>query len=355
MANKKKKELEKQKQQERNRKILYTVLIAVLVVVAVFVGVWAKNKVTIGAYTKIITKESVRESAFGFAGTLSNPRILTDPAQFSDSFAAEDILDNNGTKVGTEVTILVDNPSFAKNKQKIPSEHPILLIVDNDLKIKTLTPFNPTYFDLGINFDDFFKAFVGKDAEAIIKQNDGISTGDSNVAAVIKNKTREAMSFLYIENYGRDKFNALGVSGYIFSERGTSLEPVKFKAADGTEYDLNEFKNNKLVIIGGNPGCGSCVESITSIGNYFKTVDTSNLKFIVIAFTDDVNSLKSLTDVLPEGTIGVLDPDRKVAEQLKVNISPYIELVDKNLTVYYRGPGEPSKDTMDNIKAFLGE
>lgn len=355
MANKKKKELEKKRQQERNRKILYTVLIAVLVVAAVFVGIWVKNKVTIGAYTKTITKESVRESAFGFAGTLSNPRILTDPAQFSDSFAAEDILDSNGKKVGTEVTILVDNPSFSKNKQKIPSEASILLIADNDLKIKTLTPFNPTYFDLGINFDEFFKAFEGKDAETIIKQNDGIFTGESNFATVIKNKVREAMSFLYIENYGRDKFNALGVSGYIFSDRGTLLKPVTFKAVDGTEYNLNEFKNNKLVIIGGNPGCGSCVESITSIGNYFKTVDTSNLKFIVIAFTDDANSLKSLTDVLPAGAIGVLDPDRKVAEELKVNISPYIELVDKNLTVYYRGPGEPSKDTMDNIKAFLGE
>jgi len=36
-----------------------------------------------------------------------------------------------------------------------------------------------------------------------------------------------------------------------------------------------------------------------------------------------------------------------------VNSSPYIALVDKDLTLFYRGPGEPTRETLSQIKDFL--
>ncbi|MGB9794697.1 TlpA family protein disulfide reductase [Caldisericum exile] len=357
MSNRKNKKPKKSKIKEEkhilNKRVLLIFSIFVAIAIFILLGFYLKNQLSIQKYTKVIPKEVVRSKIFGFKGTLTAPRVLTDPAQFSDSFAAEDILDDNGNTVGTEVTILIDNPSYNKDKKRIPKDVAMLLIVDKELKIKTLTPFNPTYFDLGIDFEKYFNDYNGKDAETIIKQTDGIYTGVSSVATIIKNKVREAMSLLYIEKYGKDKFNALGVSGYIFSERGTKLTQVTFKDVNGTEYNINDFKNNKIVIIGGNPGCGSCVESITQLANLFKTYNTENIKFIVFAFTQEKDQLLRLTAPLGNNVIGVLDPDRTIATQLKVNISPYIELVDKDLTVYYRGPGEPIRETIENIKAFL--
>ncbi|BAL80288.1 TlpA family protein disulfide reductase [Caldisericum exile] len=357
MSNKKNKKSKKVNKKEGkhilNKRVFLILGIIVSIVVVIVLGFYLKNRLSVQKYTKVIPKEDVRSEVFGFKGTLTTPRVLTDPAQFSDSFAAEDIVDDNGNSVGTEVTILIDNPSYNKDKKRIPQSVAMLLIVDQGLKIKTLTPFNPTYFDLGIDFEKYFNAYKGKDAETIIKQTDGIYTGDSSVATIIKNKVREAMSLLYIEKYGKEKFSALGVSGYVFSERGTKLPQIKFKDVNGTEYDINDFKYNKIVIIGGNPGCGSCVESVTQLANLFKTYNIENVKFIVFAFTQEKDQLLRLTAPLGDNVIGVLDPDRTVATQLKVNVSPYIELVDKDLTVYYRGPGEPIKETIENIKAFL--
>ena len=358
MPKKKKNKHEKKKEEKKikiNKNLILLVVIVAVVIIGVIAGSYISKVVSIKKYTQVISKDQVRESVLGFKGNLTNPRVLSDPAQFSDSFTAEDIADNNGNVVAKEVSIIIDNPSYQKDKKKIPQTVAMLLIVDNDLKIKALVPFNPTYFDLGIDFEKYFEAYKGKDAESIIKQTDGIYTGVSSVATIIKNKVREAISFLYIEKYGREKFNALGVSGYVFAERGTKLEDVAFKDINGIEYNLKDFKNNKFIIIGGNPNCGSCVENVTQLSNYMKTLpNIDNVKFIVFAFTDSKDGLKRLTSVLPNSNVvGVLDPDRTTAKKLKVDISPYIELVDKDLTVYYRGPGEPMRETLDNIKAFL--
>jgi len=358
MAKKKKNKHNKRKEEKKikiNKNLLLMAVIVAVVIMVTIAGIYISKALSIKKYTQVISKDQVRESVLGFKGSLTNPRVLSDPVQFSDSFSAEDILDDKGNTVAKEVTILIDNPSYQKDRKKIPQTAAMLLIVDNDLKIKAFVPFNPTYFDLGIDFGKYFEAYRGKDAESIIKQTDGIYTGVSSVATIIKNKAREAMSFLYIEKYGREKFNALGVSGYVFAERGTKLEDVTFKDINGIEYNLKDFKNNKFIIIGGNPNCGSCVENVSELSNYMKTLpNIDNVKFIVFAFTDSKDGLERLTSVLPNSNvIGVLDPDRTTAKKLKVDISPYIELVDRDLTVYYRGPGEPMKETLDNIKTFL--
>jgi thiol-disulfide isomerase/thioredoxin len=340
-----------------NRNLVLITVIAVVVIIGTIAGIYISKAVSIKKYTQVISKDQVRESVLGFKGSLTNPRILTDPVRFSDSFTAEDIADNNGNVVAKEVTIIIDNPSYEKAPSKIPSEAAMLLIVDNDLKIKALVPFSPTYFDLGIDFEKYFYSYKGKDADSIIKQTDGIYTGISSVATIIKNKVREAMSFLYIEKYGREKFNALGVSGYVFAERGTKLEDVAFKDINGIEHNLKDFKNEKFIIIGGNPNCGSCIEDITQLSNYMKTIpNIGNIKFVVFTFTSSNDDVKRITSLLPSKfVIGVADDHAIIASKLKVNSSPTIELVDKDLTVYYRGPGMPTKETLENIKVFLKE
>jgi len=112
------------------------VVIVAVVIIGVIAGIYISKAVSIKKYTQVISKDQVRESVLGFKGSLTNPRVLSDPAQFSDSFAAEDIADNNGNVVAKEVSIIIDNPSYQKTR-KNTSTVAMLLIVDNDLKIKS--------------------------------------------------------------------------------------------------------------------------------------------------------------------------------------------------------------------------
>jgi predicted nucleic acid-binding Zn ribbon protein len=139
------------------------------------------------------------------------------------------------------------------------------------------------------------------------------------------------------------------------AEKGTKVEAIKAVDINGNAVDLSKLKNFKLFILGINPGCKACVESIQQLSTEIAKYDTSNIKFIVLSFSSEPNDAQKLLLLLPEGAIGILDTDRNLASALKVNSSPYIALVDKDLTLFYRGPGELTKETLDNIKTFLLE
>jgi hypothetical protein len=358
MAKSKSKKNKEKEAKEKKRRQFITIGVSILIVVLVATGTFflikkSQENSLLSKYAAVISKEDVREKVLGYKPQVTNPRVLADPYNFSDSFAVEDLEKDDGELVAKEAILIIDNPSYNKNKEKIPSNASMLLIVDNGLNVISLTPFNPTYFDFEIEFDKYFEEYKGKSAESIIKQVDGIYTGESNDALVIKNKVKEALSLFYIETYGREKFTSLGATGYVFSEKGTKVTPVSGNDVNGVPFNLEDFKNYKLVIIGGNPGCGSCVESVSKLGEVFKQYDLSNVKFIVLSFADTKEELAKLTKSLPAETIGVIDNSRELATKLKVNSSPYIALVDKDLTLFFRGPAEPMKDTLDNIKEFL--
>jgi len=78
------------------------------------------------------------------------------------------------------------------------------------------------------------------------------------------------------------------------------------------------------------------------------------VKFIVLSFSPNPKDAQRLISQLPEGTIGILDADEKLSTELKINRSPSIALLDKNLTLFYRGSAEPTIQTLGVIKDFLG-
>ncbi|MGB9694806.1 MAG: TlpA family protein disulfide reductase [Caldisericaceae bacterium] len=356
MAKKKNKDAKKlknrnQKRRFENKKILLISGVILGVAIIVVAGVFLFKSLAYGKYTKTITKDEAREAILGYKPEIANPRALANGFRVADSFAVED-LTKDGSRIGEEAIILVDNPDSSKSS-RISKDVSMLLIVDSDLKILGLKPFNPDYFTLGLDFDKYFNDYKGKDAITMIKQIDGIYTGPSNLATVIKNKVREAMILFYIEKYGEGAYDALGSNAFVSADKGTKLEPVKATDINGNSVDLSNFKNYKLFILGGNPGCGGCVESVKQLGLEIAKYDTSNVKFIVLSFSSDPADAQKLTSSLPAGAITILDPDRKLATTLKVSSSPYINLVDKDLTIYYVGPGEPMKETLDNIKSFF--
>ncbi len=328
------------------------IIIGVIVVVAITVSLVIARAKSIEKYAHAITKDTAREEIFGYKPEISHPRNLSNPLRIADGFAAED-LEKDGKKIAEEAIIEIENPDVKKPK-KVPDNVSMLLVVDNNLKVIALKSFKPTYFMLGVNFNKFFNAFKGKSAEQFIKQIDGIYTDDSNTALLIKNKVREAMSLFYIEKYGAGEYDKIAKGNFVFAERGTNVKPIKAKDINGNEIDLSELKNYKLVLIGGNPNCGGCVSDVNRIGNEIKKYNTTNIKFIVFSFSNNPEDAHRLTDSLPKGVVTIVDGDRAIAKKLKIGISPYISLVDKNLTLYYRGPCEPTRETLLNIKEFLG-
>ncbi len=310
--------------------------------------------VRVSKYTKTITKDQALEEILGFKPQIANPRALSNALRVADSFAAEDLL-KNGKKIGEDAIIFMDNPDASKSR-RIPNQVFMLLVVDNNLKVLGLVPYKPTYFDLGgkVDFNKFFASFKGKSAVSLINRFDGIYTDDSSTALVVKNKVREAMSLFYIEKYGSAQFDKISKGGFIFAERGTKVPDIEFTDENGKKYKLSDFKNYKIIAIGGNPDCGGCVSSIERLSNEFRKYNINDVKFIVFSFSGRKEDAVNLTKYLPGRAIVVLDPDRTVSKKLKLNISPYIALIDKNLTLFYRGPGEPTRDTLANIKQFLG-
>jgi len=330
---------------------LYIIICIIIAAVAIITVVAAKT-ISLSKYAQTISREEARQEILGYAPDVTNPRELSNALRIADSFAVEN-LEKDGKKIAEEAVITVSNPDGEKSK-KIPKTVSMLLVVDNDLNIVGLKPFKPTYFTPGIDFNKFFDAFKEKSAKQFITQIDGIYTGDSNSALLVKNKVKEAMSLFYIEKYGASKYDKIAKGGFIFEERGAKVEPIKAKDINGNEVNFNKLKNYKLVIIGGNPSCGGCVSDVKRIGNEIKKYNYKNVKFIVFSFSNNPDDSHKLTDSLPKGVIAIQDPDRSLAKKLKVDVSPYISLVDKNLTLYYRGPGEPTRETLSNIKDFLG-
>jgi hypothetical protein len=341
----------KQNKSINKKKILIISATSVAVVLVIVLGVIFAKSFVYAKFTKTITKDDTRKAILGYMPEIANPKALANGFRVADSFAVEDLM-KDGNKIGEEAIIVIDNPDASK-WSKISKDVSMLLIVDNDLKIVGLKSFKPAYFTLGIDFDKFFNDFKGKDAITMIKQVDGIYTGPSNLATVLKNKVREAMILFYIEKYGETAFDKLGSNEFVSADKGTKVEAIKATDINGNTVDFSTLKNDKLFILGGNPGCGGCVESIKQLGLEIVKYNTSNIKFIVLSFSPEKADAEKLTSSLPAGTITILDPDRKLAEKLKVSSSPYIALIDKDLTVFYVGPGEPMKETLDNIKAFF--
>jgi hypothetical protein len=351
MANKEKKKKKIEEEKAYKRKKILTIGIIFISAVVIVLAAYTIGYFKIFRFEKAIPKEAVRNEIMGTIVNIENPRVLADLLRVADNFAAEDIMKDE-QKIGEDAVIVIDNPDVSKSP-KIPQNVNMLLVVDNDLKILGIKPFNPSYFDLGISFNKFFNEFKGKDALQLISQNDGIDIGDSDNALLIKNKVKEVMALFYIEKYGDAKYDSLSNGSYVFPEKGAKITPIQAKDINGNEINFESLTNYKLFIIAGNPNCGGCVESIDAIGADIKKYDLTNIKFIVLSFSSDPKDAQKLISPLPEGTIGILDTNEKLSTELKINNSPSIALLDKNLTLFYRGPAEPTIQTLAVIKDFL--
>lgn len=353
MTRKEKKEKELGLKKASRRKKILTIGIVVIIAAVIVLVIYTIGYFKIFRFEKAIPKEVLRNEIMGTDVTIDNPRVLADPVRVADNFAAEDII-KNGEKIGEDAIIVINNPDASKS-QNIPQSVNILLVVDNNLTVLGIKPFTPSYFELGMNFNDFFNEFKGKDVLQLLTNNDTINTGNSDEALLIKNKAKEIMALFYIEKYGTLKYDSLPNTGYIFPEKGIKLASIEAKDINGNKINLANLTNYKLFIISGNPNCGGCVESIDAIGDYIKKYDVSSIKFIVLSFSSSLNDAQKLSAPLPEQTITILDSDEKLSSELKINSSPSIALVDKNLILYYRGSAELTTQTESVIKDFLEE
>ena len=327
------------------------IIVSAIIVAAIIITALVLKTNSFSQYTKTISKDETREEMLGYIPGVSNPRALSNALRIADSFAVED-LEKDGEIVAKEAIIVIDNPDSEKSS-KISQKASMLLIIDDELNILGLKPFKPTYFTLGIDFDKFFDAFKGKSANQFILKIDGIYTDDSSTALLIKNKVKEAMGLFYIEKYGVTEYDKVSKDEFTFAEKGIKVEPIEANDINGEAIDLGKLKDYNLILIGGNPHCGGCVTSIKRIANEIEKYNISNTKFLVFSFSDTIDDAHKIGDQLPEGTIIIQDPDRTLAKKLKIDASPYIALVDKDLTLFYRGPCEPTRETLTNIKEFL--
>ena len=249
---------------------------------------------------------------------------------------------------------------FSKIKASIEDKQgPIMNIViklqENKGSQMVFTIIGPVYDDISrvdkvyINGQEF-NLDEDKNLKDAIVQIDTASNNSQSIKieAVDKNSNKTVLDYPIETTIGE------GENEFNPAEKGTKIIPIQAKDINGNEINFEDFRNYKLFIVAGNPNCGSCVESVNAIGADIKKYDLTNVKFIVLSFSPNPKDAQRLISQLPEGTIGILDADEKLSTELKINRSPSIALLDKNLTLFYRGSAEPTIQTLGVIKDFLG-
>jgi len=249
---------------------------------------------------------------------------------------------------------------FSKIKASIEDKQgPIMNIViklqENNGSQMVFAIIGPVYDDISrvdkvyINGQEF-NLDEDKNLKDAIVQIDTASNNSQSIKieAVDKNSNKTVLDYPIETTIGE------GENEFNPAEKGTKIIPIQAKDINGNEINFEDFRNYKLFIVAGNPNCGSCVESVNAIGADIKKYDLTNVKFIVLSFSPNPKDAQRLISQLPEGTIGILDADEKLSTELKINRSPSIALLDKNLTLFYRGSAEPTIQTLGVIKDFLG-
>lgn len=118
----------------------------------------------------------------------------------------------------------------------------------------------------------------------------------------------------------------------------------------GQRIDTTTLKGHNTLFMTAQPSCGSCVDAIVESVQKIRTLsgDPWNIVLVVFAGADGAGSQALMTQVGSSVDV-ILDPDRKLGNQVFMPDSPYMAVLDKTATVLYKGSGYELPDLFTAI------
>jgi peroxiredoxin len=211
------------------------------------------------------------------------------------------------------------------------------VIVDVDAKVVSLGLLKPLYIggseqELGI----YFSKFNGFGIQALVGNEGIFKPDDSNLeifADRFKDSFIKTMKLLFIKVNGRAEFDKLYPNGISLAAVGDRLKTFLATDINGNKLDISSLKGRKSAIIYVDPGCGSCKSKCGTLRDILKPLSV-NVIFVAQGSKEDAESF--IKDYL-KGEPLVIDEDNKVANTLYLGEPPYLMLIDKDLTIKFKG------------------
>lgn len=113
----------------------------------------------------------------------------------------------------------------------------------------------------------------------------------------------------------------------------------------GQRIDTTTLKGHNTLFITAQPSCGSCVDAVVESVQKIRALsgDPWNIVLVLFSGTDGAGSQALMTQVGSSVKV-ILDPDRKLGNQVFMPDSPYMAVLDKSATVLYKGGGDKLPD-----------
>lgn len=108
----------------------------------------------------------------------------------------------------------------------------------------------------------------------------------------------------------------------------------------GRHIDTALLKGHNTVFITAQPSCGSCFDAVVQTVKKTEALSGDPWNIVLVLFTDASSERsQALIAAVGPSVQCVLDPDRKLGNQVFMPDSPYMTVLDKTATVLYKGSG----------------
>lgn len=211
------------------------------------------------------------------------------------------------------------------------------IIVDTEAKVVSLGLFKPIYIG-GVEQDigTYFSKFNGLSLQAFVG-NEGIFKPDDPALDKFADRFRDSfvktMKLLFIKVNGRVEFDRLYPNGITLAAVGDKVKTFSAIDINNRKLDLSTLRGNKSAIVYVDPGCGTCKSKCGSLRDMLSPLGV-NVIFVSQGSKEDTESF--IKDYLIKEPL-IIDENNKVANTLYLGEPPYLMLIDKDLTIDFKG------------------
>lgn len=218
------------------------------------------------------------------------------------------------------------------------------------LHVWSLSPRFPTGLDA--RYSQFLDSLKGVACRDLVSTREPILSAEGGELTV---PARLAIGNLAISVYASRNSSA-DLNELIKEDRAAGLAKHEsfplFSATTtaGRRIDTTTLKGHNTLFMTAQPSCGSCFDAVVLSVQKTRALSGDPWNIVLVLFADaDGEGSQALMAQVGSSVDFILDPDRKLGNQIFMPDSPYMTVLDKTATVLYKGGGD---DLPDLFKAM---
>ncbi len=284
----------------------------------------------------------LRDAASRATYTVTSPIVLRDQEDPSYRILVGELWEHKMQRMGGYVALfpLSNFPDVA-------------IIVDPQVKIVSMNLVSE--LRLGgsrIDMNPYFSKFFGLGLEALAG-NTGIFNPNDPVLSRFSDQFRDGLlktlQALFIRAKGRAEFERTFPQGIHFASAGNRLRVFEAVDVEGRPMGLQDLLDRQTVIIYVDNNCAACEVKSSIIRDL---AEDYGLRVIFIGTGDDEKT-QNFVERYVRGERVIQDTDRSVARSLFLTDTSSIMLIDRDLTILYKGyVDDVSQDAEPYFKLF---